>query len=924
MQLYVMTEEFPARYAVCEYLVGVFPGLSDPTNIIYQSMKTIVPQVCSADGILLSRLATNRSAAICLPTLALSALLVVSQQAYAQDVTVLPGESLDPGESNTPPIVHTINGNLTMEPNSSIIFDIDPVTGVNDLVVVNGDFTIKFEYSPEDDQIPSYVALNNVPTLYGVNRILTYSGSLLGNGDGSTPFMAIDAATQDATAYEVQLQLSVEGKINLLHGVFALSPASWDGGNPNGEFADGGSGVWQTGMDNWVPTFVNPPYQSPYNNGYFAIFDAVGGNVDVQGEEGVGAAGLQFAVDGYNISGGKITLAETTGYNGLSMIRVGDSTQDGVAYTATIDSEIAGMVGIAKEDLGTLVLNGINTYSGDTYVNGGKLVVNGQLAASMGVHIADGTELEIFNGAAINDLAAVTGTGDNALFTVNNSETIGSLAGDGLLNFLNDSELTTGGNDADTAYDGVISGDGILTKVGAGTMVLTGVGSDFTTLNNNEGNLQIGTGDPLIPSASSVTVDAYNQIMGATLTLDVMSAGTPLTVTGDLALAGDISILNLGSLTGDFNKVLIDAGGTVNGMFNQAEGAVLYSNGTYNYVLSYLLGDGNDIGLLAVLVPVSVVQEMMQVSQQSALGALDDIEDRIMLHRRIGFYEDRKATTVGTAQNSSFAQGSAGSLKSEGYYGTMGYSEFNLSGDVDGRTNRYKVGYENRVNPDLWLGWQFSYDATQWSRGTSNGDLDAYRLSLYGSWTMKPRLFLDAALSAGLLDHETERQGGISGDGNGMDVQSFARVVWRAIDNEQENGFVRLSPYVGVRGVWTDLGAYDEDGGSTLKVSGQSAILGQLYAGVDWSQWYDVGSGRGWGYHARVQGYVADAHQIDDANDQTTGNLMSASRADHWGVRASLGADYCFGDWTLSADASFTESQHSDAWQTKVGITRWW
>src|SRR5690606_32062006 len=90
----------------------------------------------------------------------------------------------------------------------------------------------------------------------------------------------------------------------------------------------------------------------------FAIFGGSSGTVTVDNGAGaVVASGMQFASDGYRLTGDTLTLVGSA-----PTIRVGDGSAAGAAMTATIDTAIAGSDGLRKADAGTLVLTGDNTY----------------------------------------------------------------------------------------------------------------------------------------------------------------------------------------------------------------------------------------------------------------------------------------------------------------------------------------------------------------------------------------------------------------------------------------------------------------------------------------------------------------------------------------------------------------------------------
>jgi autotransporter-associated beta strand protein len=122
----------------------------------------------------------------------------------------------------------------------------------------------------------------------------------------------------------------------------------------------------------------------------------------------------------------------------------------------------------------TLTLVGANTYGGATAINFGTLAVNG------GSAIPDTSAVMISTRSAWGGNAgSATTTLNTAVFRVDASETIGSLAGGnatrGVVN-LNGAgvTLTTGGDDTNTTYGGSISGAGSLVKDGAGTFAMNG------------------------------------------------------------------------------------------------------------------------------------------------------------------------------------------------------------------------------------------------------------------------------------------------------------------------------------------------------------------------------------------------------------------------------------------------------------------
>src|SRR5206468_6692411 len=116
----------------------------------------------------------------------------------------------------------------------------------------------------------------------------------------------------------------------------------------------------------------------------------------------------------------------------------------------------------------TVTLTGNNTYSGATFVNSGVLAVGG---------------------TGIGDTSAVTVSSPGVL-QLNANETIGSLAGDGGL--FGGFTLTAGGNGGTSAFSGAVNGLAGITKIGTGTLSLTGTGTLTNGFAVNGGTLAIG------------------------------------------------------------------------------------------------------------------------------------------------------------------------------------------------------------------------------------------------------------------------------------------------------------------------------------------------------------------------------------------------------------------------------------------------
>src|SRR5262249_3650892 len=117
--------------------------------------------------------------------------------------------------------------------------------------------------------------------------------------------------------------------------------------------------------------------------------------------------GIQFAVSGYTVQGSSLTTRV-----GQVDLRVGDGTGAGSAMKATVSSSIVGEGSINKQDLGTLILTGTNTYTGGTMVSAGTLQIgNGGSTGSISGDVVNNAKLAINRGNDFTFSGAISGTG---------------------------------------------------------------------------------------------------------------------------------------------------------------------------------------------------------------------------------------------------------------------------------------------------------------------------------------------------------------------------------------------------------------------------------------------------------------------------------------------------------------------------------
>ncbi len=445
-------------------------------------------------------------------------------------VAVANGGILLPGDLGSNPGTLTIQNDLLLSNGSILNYSFGKANTaggpLNDLIQVNGNLTlagtINVATSPGGSFDP------------GVYRVINYAGALTNN--------TLQTGTIPSPDYFVQT--SIDKQVNLVN-TGGLTLNFWDGnaGPKNDGAVNGGDGVWHAaGVDNnW--TDISGVVNAPYANGSFAIFSAAPGTVTVDNSLGqVTATGMQFASSGYHLVGGEIALVGSP----TSVIRVGDGTLAGTSFVATIDNVLSGNTQLVKTDSGKLVLNGINTYTGGTAINGGTLVISSD--SNLG---ATGTGLTLDTGT-LQTTANIT-SGRNVLVPTSGT-------------FLTDSGTTL-------ILNGTISGAGNVMKDGSGMLLLNGAATNMGSTTVAGGTLQAGAAN--VFSALS----AFSVLRGATLdlggrdqtiasltnagTVKLSGApGTTLTVSGDYVGNGGLLAFNtaLGNDASVTDKLVVNGG----------------------------------------------------------------------------------------------------------------------------------------------------------------------------------------------------------------------------------------------------------------------------------------------------------------------------------------------------------------------------
>ncbi len=262
------------------------------------------------------------------------------------------------------------------------------------------------------------------------------------------------------------------------------------------------------------------------------------GTLAISNENNLGANPATFAADQLTLNGG--TLRSQTNAvviddaNRGVTIGAGGGTLD-TNSNLTIATVVAGSGTLNKTGSSTLTLSGANTHSGAVNINAGTLTATG--------------------GSAIGNTSAVTVSSGATFNTSANNETIGSLAGAGTTS-LGANTLTLGGNNTSTAYSGVASGTGGITKTGTGNFTLSGANTFTGTTTISAGTVTLGASNvfadtsTLALSGGTLAVGGnFSDTLGRlTLTansnLDFNSATSNLTFTNANRTGGTLTIDN--------------------------------------------------------------------------------------------------------------------------------------------------------------------------------------------------------------------------------------------------------------------------------------------------------------------------------------------------------------------------------------------
>ena len=374
------------------------------------------------------------------------------------------------------------------------------------------------------------------PTLVNLGGNFTFSGS--GQDTWGMP-VNLGAATRNITN-----STTTTGAIRLLGGIIS--------GNSGAGLSFWGSGLGTINLTNAGNSFpgpinINGAEVQFQNDGSFGAVpgSATAGAIVIDGGRLTSADGSQNAV-AYTLNSNRGIQVGSTAGTSISV----KSATGSLTYNGIIADKPASTGILVKQGAGILSLGGVSTYSGNTFINNGTV-----LLTTGDNRLPTGTAVNLGQSFSVN-LGVLDLNGRNQEIAGLNS-VAGANASDALKNTVTNSAaaatLTLSGSgtyaygDGSTNNSGIITGAIGLIKTGPGTQTLGDTNNYTGNTTVNAGTLALsGAGSinktPVITMAAGATMDASGRTDG-TLTLS-----TGQTLNGFGTVKGVLTVASLATV----------------------------------------------------------------------------------------------------------------------------------------------------------------------------------------------------------------------------------------------------------------------------------------------------------------------------------------------------------------------------------------
>jgi len=340
-------------------------------------------------------------------------------------------------------------------------------------------------------------------------------------------------------------------------------------------------------------------------NTFTGPINITAGEVQFTTDGSIGNAANDIIIDGGRFGKGSDTTSVTLGAGrdifvgdgvGTSISSAGGGT---LIYNNVIANKSGETGSWAKQGSGTLSLGGVSTYSGDTAINNGILLLttgNNRLptgtVVSLGQAAANNLGTLDLNGQNQSIAGLVSTAGTSVSATLKNTVTSGTAA---TLDINVADGATKSYGDGTTQNSGVIAGAIALTKSGLGTQVLGDANtySGATTISNGVLNIRnsagLGATNAGTTVANLAALELQNGIsVGAeALTLNgtgVSSGGALRNISGNNTYGGLLALGSASRINSDSGTLSLTNAGTVSGAF------ALTVGGAGDTVLNSILG----------------------------------------------------------------------------------------------------------------------------------------------------------------------------------------------------------------------------------------------------------------------------------------------------------------------------------------------
>ena len=365
----------------------------------------------------------------------------------------------------------------------------------------------------------------------------------------NTGALTINGGTFDMKTFSDTVgAVAVNGGL-LSNGTLTGSSYAVTGGTISAVLAGTGVALTKTGTGTTVLSGANT-----YAGGTFLN----GGVLSVSSKANFANKALTF--DGGTLEA-TASFSDLTGANDTTLNAGGGTIRIGAGLANSWGSAtISGAGGLTKEGDGVLTLAANNSYAGGTVINGGTLSID--------------------TSARINS--------NNGGLTFNG----GTLRTTGTLGFTKSTTLLAGGGTFEVAdgtintWNSAISGDGQLTKTGAGQL-------NLTAANAYRGDTLLKSGTLLVGSAAAIASSSSTFVDGGLLKVNGTAGAVTVNTGGSLGGSGSVGALTLrsGSLLSPGNSP---------GVLSAASATVL-GGSTYNWEISAMTGTpGTNWDILSV------------------------------------------------------------------------------------------------------------------------------------------------------------------------------------------------------------------------------------------------------------------------------------------------------------------------------------